>query len=261
MLLLDEPTNHLDAQSVAWLQTYLAEFAGTVVAITHDRYFLEETCKWILELERGEGKPFEGNYSGWLAKKAQLMADQNKADSALAKTLQNELEWVRSNPKARQTKSKARLNRYEELLNMVRARAQLGSPSSPCNCAPLLLALLCALSWHVDPPLSLLTSRPLESPRSSGQPAREALAHSATIYVPPGPRLGSKVIEANAIRKGFGDRVLIDGLSFTLPPGGIVGVIGPNGAGKTTLIKMLKGEEAPDEGSLAVCRARPLEIS
>jgi sulfate-transporting ATPase len=201
MLLLDEPTNHLDAQSVAWLQTYLADFKGTVVAITHDRYFLEETCKWILELERGEGKPFEGNYSGWLAKKAQLMAQQKRQDDALQKTLQNELEWVRSNAKARQTKSKARLARYEDLLNT---------------------------------------------------PTREALAHSATIYVPPGPRLGAKVIEAVNLRKGFGERLLIRDLSFTLPPGGIVGVVGPNGAGKTTLIKMLKGEEAPDGGELTL---------
>jgi len=199
MLLLDEPTNHLDAQSVAWLQTYLNDFAGTVVAITHDRYFLEETCKWILELERGEGKPFEGNYSGWLEKKAQLLAQAKKEDNALQRTLQSELEWVRSNPKARQTKSKARLNRYEEML---------------------------------------LT------------PPREALAHSATIYVPPGPRLGQLVIEAKNLKKGFGERVLIDDLSFELPPGGIVGVVGPNGAGKTTLIKMLKGEEEPDAGSL-----------
>jgi len=199
MLLLDEPTNHLDAQSVAWLQTYLNDFAGTVVAITHDRYFLEETCKWILELERGEGKPFEGNYSGWLAKKAQLLAQLKKQDSALQKTLESELEWVRSNPKARQTKSKARLARYEEML---------------------------------------------------ATPPREALAHSATIYVPPGPRLGQLVIEANHLKKGFGERTLINDLSFELPPGGIVGVVGPNGAGKTTLIKMLKGEEAPDEGSL-----------
>jgi len=201
MLLLDEPTNHLDAQSIAWLQTYLADFKGTVVAITHDRYFLEDTCAWILELERGEGKPFEGNYSGWLAKKAQLMAQQKRQDDALIKTLEAELEWVRSNPKARQTKSKARLTRYEELLNT---------------------------------------------------PARESLAHSATIYVPPGPRLGSLVIEATSLRKGYGERVLIDDLSFSLPPGGIVGVIGPNGAGKTTLIKMLKGEETPDAGELTL---------
>jgi ATPase subunit of ABC transporter with duplicated ATPase domains len=201
MLLLDEPTNHLDAQSVAWLQTYLANFKGTVVAITHDRYFLEETCAWILELERGEGKPFEGNYSEWLAKKALLMAQANKADSALAKQVESELEWVRSNAKARQTKSKSRLARYEELLNT---------------------------------------------------PAREALAHSATIYVPPGPRLGDKVIEAVNLRKGFGERILIDDLTFSLPPGGIVGIIGPNGAGKTTLIKMLKGEEKPDSGELTL---------
>ena len=164
---------------MAWLQTYLADFKGTVLAITHDRYFLEDTCKWILELERGEGKPYEGNYSGWLAKKAELMKQAKKKDDALQKTLENELEWVRSNAKAKQTKSKARLSRYEELLNT---------------------------------------------------PAREALAHSATIYVPPGPRLGQKVIEAQNVRKGFGDRVLISDLSFSLPPGGIVGVIGPNGA-------------------------------
>ncbi|KAL1523904.1 hypothetical protein AB1Y20_018823 [Prymnesium parvum] len=199
LLLLDEPTNHLDAQSVAWLQTYLQDFKGTVVAITHDRYFLEETCGWILELERGEGKPFEGNYSEWLKKKAALLAQQKRQDANLAKTLANELEWMQATPKARQAKSKARISRYEELLNT---------------------------------------------------PPREALAHSATIYVPPGPRLGSKVIECVGLKKGFGGRTLIDGLSFTLPPGGIVGVVGPNGAGKTTLVKMLKGEESPDEGTL-----------
>eukprot|EP00900_Chrysochromulina_parva_P003995 jgi/Chrpa1/13597/Chrysochromulina_OHIO_Genome00014151-RA len=200
MLLLDEPTNHLDAQSVAWLQTYLNDFPGTVVAITHDR------------------KPFEGNYSGWLAKKAQLMAQMKRQDDALQKSLESELEWVRSNPKARAAQqSKARLSRYEEMLNT---------------------------------------------------PARESLAHSATIYIPPGaraaggapewgehalhasPRLGQLVIEAKDLKKGFEGRTLIDGLTFELPPGGIVGVVGPNGAGKTTLMKMLKGEEHPDGGSL-----------
>ena len=169
------------------------------MAITHDRYFLEETCGWVLELERGEGKPFEGNYSGWLQKKAAMLSQQKRQDANLAKTLENELEWMQSNAKARQTKSKARIARYEELLNT---------------------------------------------------PPREALAHSATIYVPPGPRLGTKVIECADLKKGFEGRTLIDGLSFTLPPGGIVGVVGPNGAGKTTLIKMLKGEESPDEGTL-----------
>jgi ATP-binding cassette ChvD family protein len=199
MLLLDEPTNHLDAQSIAWLQTYLDEYPGTVLAITHDRYFLEETCKWILELERGEGKPFEGSYSDWLEKKAELMRQQKQQDTKLQKTLENELEWVRSNAKAKQTKSKARLKNYDEMVMT---------------------------------------------------PEREGLAHSATIYVPPGPRLGEKVIQAANLRKGFGDRLLIDDLTFSLPRGGIVGIIGPNGAGKTTLIKMLKGEEAPDGGEL-----------
>ena len=201
MLLLDEPTNHLDAQSVAWLQSYLEGFQGTVVAITHDRYFLEKSCGWILELERGEGKPFEGNYAQWLEKKAEVTRQERKADARLQQTLQNELEWVRSNAKARQTKSKARLARYEEML----------------------LA-----------------------------PQREELSHSASIYIPPGPRLGTQVVEANAVRKGFGDRTLIDGLTFSLPPGGIVGIVGPNGAGKTTLIRMLMGEETPDEGELVV---------
>lgn len=171
-----------------WLQ----DFKGTVVAITHDRYFLEETCGWILELERGEGKPFEGNYAAWLTKKSEALAQQKRQDSNLAKTLANELEWMRATPKARQSKSKARMARYEELLST---------------------------------------------------PPREALAHSATIYIPPGPRLGTKVIECDGLKKGFGGRTLIDGLSFSLPAGGIVGIVGPNGAGKTTLIKMLKGEE------------------
>eukprot|EP00315_Gephyrocapsa_oceanica_P041306 CAMPEP_0185477134 /NCGR_PEP_ID=MMETSP1366-20130426/3777_1 /TAXON_ID=38817 /ORGANISM="Gephyrocapsa oceanica, Strain RCC1303" /LENGTH=659 /DNA_ID=CAMNT_0028084239 /DNA_START=9 /DNA_END=1984 /DNA_ORIENTATION=- len=201
LLLLDEPTNHLDAQSVAWLQSYLEGFKGTVVAITHDRYFLEKSCGWILELERGEGKPFEGNYAEWLEQKAEAMRQERKADSRLQKTLQSELEWVRSSAKARQTKSKARLARYEEMLD-----------------APL----------------------------------KEELSHSASIYIPPGPRLGKQVVEAKGVRKGFGGRTLIDGLTFSLPPGGIVGVVGPNGAGKTTLVRMLTGEQAPDEGELVV---------
>jgi len=201
LLLLDEPTNHLDAQSVAWLQTFLQDFKGTVVAITHDRYFLEETCKWILELERGEGKPFEGNYQSWLEQKANILAAQKKQESKLAKTLAAELEWVRASPKARQKKSKARLGRYNELVN----------------------------------------AKP-----------REGLAHDATIYIPPGPRLGNVVIQAKKITKGFGDRVLIKDLSFDLPPGGIVGIVGPNGAGKTTLMNMLQGKDTPDSGELRV---------
>uniref|UniRef100_A0A7S3X2Q5 ABC transporter domain-containing protein n=1 Tax=Emiliania huxleyi TaxID=2903 RepID=A0A7S3X2Q5_EMIHU len=201
LLLLDEPTNHLDAQSVAWLQSYLEGFKGTVVAITHDRYFLEKSCGWILELERGEGKPFEGNYAEWLEQKAEAMRQERKADSRLQKTLQSELEWVRSSAKARQTKSKARLARYEEMLDA---------------------------------------------------PQKEELSHSASIYIPPGPRLGKQVVEAKGVRKGFGERTLIDGLTFSLPPGGIVGVVGPNGAGKTTLVRMLTGEQAPDEGELVV---------
>ena len=201
ILLLDEPTNHLDAASVAWLQTFLSGFKGTVVAITHDRYFLESACQWILELERGEGVPFEGNYSAWLAKKAAMIAQQKKQDESMSKMLAAELEWVKSNPKARQTKSKARLRRYEEMLQT---------------------------------------------------PPRESLAHSARIYIPPGPRLGTKVIESENVVKKFGDRTLIDGLSFSLPPGGIVGIVGPNGAGKTTLIRMITGELSPDSGTLSV---------
>lgn len=180
LLLLDEPTNHLDAESVAWLEKYLQDFKGTVVAITHDRYFLENSCSWILELDRGEGIPYEGNYSGWLAKKSQRLIDEKRQDDRLKKTLQNELEWVRSNPKARQTKSKSRMTRYEELLS---------------------------------------------------QPARE-VAQSASIYIPPGPRLGDVVVEAKNVHKSFGERKLIDDLSFSLPPGAIMGVVGPNGAGK-----------------------------
>merc|ERR1711871_195003 len=201
LLLLDEPTNHLDAESVAWLEQYLQEFKGTVVAITHDRYFLENSCGWILELDRGEGIPFEGNYSEWLQKKAKRMAEEKKQDARLKKTLDNELEWVRSNPKARQTKSKARLTKYQELLDT---------------------------------------------------PAREALAHTAAIYIPPGPRLGDVVIEAKGVSKAYGDKLLMKDLSFDIPAGAIVGVIGPNGAGKSTLIKMMLQREKPDSSEFVV---------
>lgn len=201
MLLLDEPTNHLDASSVAWLEQFLDTFPGTVVAITHDRYFLENTCKWILELDRGEGVPFEGSYSAWLKAKALKMAQEKKEDSAMQRTLKNELEFISQTPKGRAAISKARLSRYEELANM---------------------------------------------------PARERLAHSTQIYLPPGPRLGDRVIEARGLRKTFGDRLLFDGLSFDLPRAGIVGIVGPNGAGKSTLLKMILGAEKPDGGELLV---------
>ena len=201
LLLLDEPTNHLDAESVAWLEKYLSDFKGTVVAITHDRYFLENSCAWILELDRGEGIPFEGNYSGWLEKKAKRFEDEKKQDDRTKKTLQSELEWVRSNPKARQTKSKARLDRYEEMLNT---------------------------------------------------PAREALAQTASIYIPPGPRLGDVVIEAKKVTKAYGSKLLMKDLDFSIPQGAIVGVVGPNGAGKSTLIKMVLGKDVPDSGTFTV---------
>lgn len=259
LLLLDEPTNHLDTTSIEWLQRYLSDFKGTVVAITHDRYFLENSCEWILELDRGEGIPHEGNYSSWLEKKKKRFEDEKKQDERLKKTLENELDWIRSNPKARQTKSKARMDRYEEML---------------------------------------LT------------PAKESIAHTASIYIPPGPRLGDVVIEAKGVSKAYGDKLLIQDLSFSLPAGGIVGVVGPNGttyltlsrttlhplsiglvinilthllhshyyslssqslkpfslslsaprhtqlttigAGKSTLIKMILGKEKPDRGSFMV---------
>jgi sulfate-transporting ATPase len=200
MLLLDEPTNHLDAESVAWLERYLHEYTGTVVAITHDRYFLDNVAGWILELDRGSGIPWEGNYSSWLEQKEKRLEQEGKEEDAKRKTLQRELEWVRQSPRARQAKSKARLKAYEELL----------------------------------------------------QEQNEKMADQVSITIPPGPRLGNVVIEAEGLTKGFGDRLLIDNLSFKLPPGGIVGIIGPNGAGKTTLFRMLIGAEKPDKGELRI---------
>ncbi|HMD75155.1 MAG TPA: energy-dependent translational throttle protein EttA [Steroidobacteraceae bacterium] len=198
MLLLDEPTNHLDAESVAWLEHFLEEYPSTVIAVTHDRYFLDNVAEWILELDRGHGIPWQGNYSSWLEQKEQRLAQENRQQDALAKTLKRELEWVRTNPKARQAKSKARLQRYEEL-----------------------------------------ASQEFQKRNETNE-----------IYIPPGERLGDLVIECKSIRKAFGDRLLIDSLSFSLPPGGIVGIIGPNGAGKTTLFRMLSGVEKADSGEI-----------
>ncbi|HKQ82944.1 MAG TPA: energy-dependent translational throttle protein EttA [Steroidobacteraceae bacterium] len=200
MLLLDEPTNHLDAESVAWLERFLETYPGTVIAVTHDRYFLDNVAGWILELDRGHGIPWEGNYSSWLEQKERRLAVEEKQQEGLRKTLERELEWVRSNPKARQAKSKARLQRYEEL-----------------------------------------ASQEFQKRNETNE-----------IYIPPGPRLGDLVIEATGLKKGFGDRLLFDNLSFKLPPGGIVGVIGPNGAGKTTLFRMLTGQDTPDSGDIRV---------
>jgi ATP-binding cassette ChvD family protein len=197
LLLLDEPTNHLDAESVAWLERFLQEYEGTIVAVTHDRYFLDNVAGWILELDRGEGIPWEGNYSSWLEQKRNRLQQEEKTESARQKTLERELEWVRLAPRARQAKSKARLQAYEKML---------------------------------------------------AEEGRERL-DNVEIYIPPGPRLGNVVIEANHLRKGYGDTLLIDDLSFKLPPAGIVGVIGPNGAGKTTLFRMLVGQEKPDAGT------------
>ena len=198
MLLLDEPTNHLDAESVAWLEHFLEEYPSTVIAVTHDRYFLDNVAEWILELDRGHGIPWQGNYSSWLEQKGQRLAQEERQQDALAKTLKRELEWVRTNPKARQAKSKARLQRYEEL-----------------------------------------ASQEFQKRNETNE-----------IYIPPGDRLGDLVIEAKNLRKGYDDRLLIDSLSFNLPPGGIVGIIGPNGAGKTTLFRMLSGIEKPDGGEI-----------
>jgi energy-dependent translational throttle protein EttA len=202
MLLLDEPTNHLDAESVAWLERFLSEYPGTVVAVTHDRYFLDNVAGWILELDRGAGIPWEGNYSSWLEQKQARLAREDKADSARQRTLARELEWVQMSPRARQAKGKARLTSYERLV----AEAEAGPDK----------------------------------------------ADKLEISIPPGPRLGDVVVEAEELVKGYGDRLLIDGLSFGLPPGGIVGVIGANGAGKTTLFRMIVGTETADGGALRV---------
>jgi ATP-binding cassette ChvD family protein len=200
MLLLDEPTNHLDAESVAWLERFLHDYPGTVVAVTHDRYFLDNVAGWILELDRGAGIPWEGNYSSWLEQKSNRLLQEEKQESSRQKAMKEELEWVRSNPKGRHAKSKARLARFDELSS------------------------------------------------SDVQKRNE----TQEIYIPPGPRLGDVVIEADNISKAFGDKLLINGLSFKLPPGGIVGIIGPNGAGKTTLFRMMAGVEQPDSGALTL---------
>ena len=200
MLLLDEPTNHLDAESVDWLEHYLAAYAGTVVLVTHDRYFLDNITGWILELDRGAGIPYEGNYSSWLEQKQKRLAHEGREEEARNRALKRELDWIRSSPRARQAKSKARIRSYDEMLNA----------------------------------------------------ARKDKLNTAQIAIPPGPRLGSTVVEAEGLSKGFGERLLIDNLSFRLPPGGIVGVIGANGVGKTTLFRMITGTEAPDAGTLKI---------
>ena len=200
MLLLDEPTNHLDAESVAWLERFLHDYSGTVVAITHDRYFLDNVAGWILELDRGEGIPWEGNYSSWLEQKDARLEQESKGEKTLQKTIKQELEWVRKNPKARQAKNKARMARFEEL-----------------------------------------TSQDHQKRNETNE-----------LYIPPGPRLGDKVLDVNSLTKSFGDRVLIDDLSFSIPKGAIVGIIGANGAGKSTLFKMLSGAEQPDSGTVDV---------
>lgn len=198
ILLLDEPTNHLDAESVAWLEHHLQQYSGTVIAVTHDRYFLDNVAGWILELDRGRGIPWKGNYSSWLEQKEQRLANEEKKESDRRRTLQRELEWIKMSPKGRRSKSKARINSYEKLL---------------------------------------------------GQET-EKMAKDMQIFVPPGPRLGKLVIEADHVRKAFGDRILVDDMNFSLPAGGIVGIIGPNGAGKSTLFEMITGKDTPDEGSI-----------
>jgi ATP-binding cassette ChvD family protein len=200
VLLLDEPTNHLDAESVLWLEQHLARYEGTVIAVTHDRYFLDNVAGWILELDRGEGIPFEGNYSSWLQQKSDRLSQEEKEESKRQKTLKQELDWIRQNPKGRRAKSKARINQYEELLSE----------------------------------------------------EHEKRRDDMEIFIPAGPRLGNKVIVAEHVSKGFGERLLVEDMNFQLPPGGIVGIIGPNGAGKTTLFKMITGEEKPDNGTLTI---------
>ncbi len=202
LLLLDEPTNHLDAESVDWLERFLSEYSGTVVAITHDRYFLDNVAKWILELDRGRGIPFSGNYSSWLEQKLERMSREQKQADAKQRTLARELEWVRLSPKARQSKGKARLSAYEQLLSEAQDE--------------------------------------------------KTVARELEIAIPPGPRLGDQVIDVSGLRKGYGDRLLIEDLTFSLPRSGIVGIIGPNGAGKTTLFRMLVGQEAPDAGGVTI---------
>ena len=200
ILLLDEPTNHLDAESVAWLEQHLQRYPGTVIAVTHDRYFLDNVAGWILELDRGHGIPWKGNYSSWLDQKRIRLESEEKQESQRRKTLQRELEWIRMTPKGRHAKSKARISAYENLLNQ----------------------------------------------------EREDLARDLEIYIPPGPRLGDEVIRAEGVSKGYGDRLLVEDMSFALPPGGMVGVVGPNGAGKTTLFRMITGQETPDDGDIRV---------
>ena len=200
ILLLDEPTNHLDAETVAWLERHLRDYAGTIIAVTHDRYFLDNVAGWILELDRGRGIPWKGNYSSWLEQKKNRLEKEEKAESDRRRTLERELEWIRMSPKGRRTKAKARISAYENLLNQ----------------------------------------------------DAEARSGDLEIYIPPGPRLGNVVVEADRVAKGFGDRLLFEDMTFSLPPGGIVGIVGPNGAGKTTLFKMITGRETPDAGTIVV---------
>ena len=200
ILLLDEPTNHLDAESVAWLEQHLQQYAGTIIAVTHDRYFLDNVAGWILELDRGQGIPWKGNYSSWLEQKQNRLANEEKSESERQKTLKRELEWIRMAPKGRRAKSKARITSYEKLMDQENDR----------------------------------------------------LAKDLEIYIPPGPRLGNIVIQAKGVTKGYGDKLLVEKMEFSLPPGGIVGVIGPNGAGKTTLFRMITGQDQPDNGSIAI---------